>query len=287
MAGIYLAAILTTGIAAAIFVPVIQKLKMPAHVGPVWLAAGIALPLQPLAFYLVRIPLDQWLATQLGSTSAAYQWLTSLYAPLTEEPAKLIPLLVPAIRGDINRANFVRYALAIGFGFAIGEMWLVAEHVARVPALAGMPFYLFGGYLGERLLVCLLHSAFVSLVLWRLRSRLLLGLAGAIGLHWFCNFPILLMVWDVGGLGKTSWTVIIQVWMLIYFLGSLALLSFFTFGKVSPGRVLFGVRHCPECDQDYDAPFWALNFGLTRYERCPHCHRWHWTKAPPPKESAG
>ena len=287
MPGIYLAAIITTAIAAAIFVPLIHKLKMPAKVGLVWLAASIALPMQPLAFYLVRIPLDHWLVSHLGSTSPAYQWLTSLYAPLTEEPAKLIPLLIPAIRRDISGANFVRYALAIGFGFAIGEMWLVAEHVARVPAFSGMPFYMFGGYLGERLLVCLLHSAFISVALWRLRSRLLLGLAGAMTLHWFCNFPILLMAWDVGGLGKTFWTVIIQVWMLIYFLGSLALLSCFTFGKVSPGRVLFGVRHCPECDQDYDAPLWALNFGTTRYERCPHCRRWHWTKATPRQDSPG
>lgn len=237
--------------------------------------------------YLVRIPLDHWLVSQLGSTSSAYQWITSLYAPLTEEPAKLIPLLIPAIRRDINRANFVRFAIAIGFGFAIGEMWLVAEHVARVPAFTGMPFYMFGGYLGERLLVCLLHSAFVSVALWRLRSHLLLGLGGAMVLHWFCNFPILLMAWDVGGLGKTFWTVVIQVWMLAYFLGSLALLSYFTFGKVSPGRVLFGVRHCPECDQDYDAPFWGLNFGMTRYERCPHCRHWHWTKAPVRQDSTG
>src|ERR1041384_461097 len=110
MPGIYLAAILTTAIAAAIFVPLIHKRKMPADVGLVGLAAAIALPLQPLAFYLVRLPLDHWLVSQLGSTSAAYQWITSLYAPLTEEPAKLIPLLIPAIRRDITHANFVRYA---------------------------------------------------------------------------------------------------------------------------------------------------------------------------------
>jgi hypothetical protein len=54
MHGIYLTAILTTGIAAAIFVRLIHKLKMPAKEGLVWLAAIVALPLQPLAFYLVR-----------------------------------------------------------------------------------------------------------------------------------------------------------------------------------------------------------------------------------------
>jgi RsiW-degrading membrane proteinase PrsW (M82 family) len=131
MHGIYLAGILTTGIAASIFVPVIYRLKMPANKRLVWLAAALALPLQPLAFYLVRVPLDHWLAARLGSASVTYQWVTSFYAPLTEEPAKLIPLLIPAIRRDISAANFVRYALAIGFGFAIGEMWLVASFVPR------------------------------------------------------------------------------------------------------------------------------------------------------------
>lgn len=279
MHGIYLAAILTTGIAAAIFGPLIHRLKMPADVRLVWLAAGLALPMQPLAFYLVRIPLDHWLVSQLGSTSIAYQWLTSLYAPLTEEPAKLIPLLIPAIRRDIRAANFVRYALAIGFGFAIGEMWLVADHVARVPAFAGLPFYMFGGYMGERLVTCLLHSAFVCVALWRLRSRFLLGVAGAMTLHWLCNFPILLMAWDAGGFGKTFWTIAVQGWVLLFFFGSLALFSYFTFGRVAPARIFYGRRRCPECDHEYDpSMFLALNFGRTRYERCPHCRHWHWTK---------
>ena len=279
MQGIYLAAILTSGIAAAIFVPLIHRLKMPANERLVWLAAALALPLQPLAFYLVRVPLDHWLAGQLGSASTTYQWVTSFYAPLTEEPAKLVPLLVPAIRRDISAANFVRYALAIGFGFAIGEMWLVASFVARVPGFAALPFYLFGGYVGERLVTCLLHNAFVSVSLWRLRSRFLLGLAGAMTLHWLLNFPILLMAWNAGGLGKIFWTTINQIWLLLFFVTSLALLSYFTFGKFSPGRALFGRRRCPECATEYDAPMFAINFGLRRYERCPHCRHWHWTKA--------
>jgi hypothetical protein len=245
----------------------------------VWLAVALALPMQPLAFYLVRVPLDHWLLGQLGSASTTYQWVTSFYAPLTEEPAKLVPLLIPAIRRDISAANFVRYALAIGFGFAIGEMWLVASFVARVPAFAALPFYLFGGYVGERLVTCLLHSAFVSVSLWRLRSRFLLGLAGAMALHWLLNFPILLMAWNAGGLGKIFWATTNQVWLLVFFLGSLGLLAYFTFGKFSPGRALFGRRRCPECATEYDAPMFAINFGLRRYERCPHCRHWHWTRA--------
>jgi hypothetical protein len=59
-------------------------------------------------------------------------------------------------------------------------------------------------------MVCLFHSAFVSVALWQLRGRFALGFAGAAALHWLCNFPLLLMAWNVGGLGKTFWTVAAQ-----------------------------------------------------------------------------
>src|SRR6185437_15589800 len=136
MPGIYITAILTTVFAAGIFGTLIHKLRMPAKERLVWLAAAIALPLQPLAFYYVRVPLDHWLAAHLGSKSIAYTWLVTFYAPLTEEPAKLLVLLIPAIRRDIRAENFIRYALAIGVGFAIGEMWFLANRVAHDPTLA-------------------------------------------------------------------------------------------------------------------------------------------------------
>ena len=278
MPGIYLTAILTTSIAVVLFGWVNHKLRLPANERLVWLATVVALPLQPLAFYCVRMPVDHWLAARLGSTSDVYVWLTTLYAPLTEELAKLLPLLIPVLRRDINSGNFLRYALALGVGFAIGEMWFVAERVARVPALAALPFYQLGGYASERLMTCVFHSAFVAVALWRLRDRFALGFAGAAALHWLANFPLFLMAWNVGGLGKTIWMIAIQCFLLLYFLGALALLSWFAFGRVSPGRILYGRRQCPECDGEYDGPFLALNLGSTRYERCPHCRRWHWTK---------
>jgi len=278
MHGIYLTAVLTTSLAVVLFGTLIHKLRLPANERLLWLAVSLALPLQPLAFYFVRVPLDHWLVAHFGSTSAIYRWLVTFYAPLTEEPAKLIPLLIPAIRRDVRESNFVRYALAIGLGFAIGEMWFAAERVARAPAFAALPFYQFGGYGTERLMTCVFHSAFVSVALWRLRNRFVLGLAGAMALHWLGNFPITLMAWNVGGLGKAVWAVIVQCWLGFYLLAALALLSYFAFGGLAVGRMLYGRRHCPECDRDYDGSIFALNFGLTRYERCPHCRRWHWTQ---------
>lgn len=278
MPGIYQAAALTSIAALAIFVPLIHRLRMPANERFLWFAAVLVLPLQPLVFYLIRVPLDHWLVAHLGRASTIYQWVTSLYAPLTEEPAKLLPLLIPGIRRDIRAGNFVRYALAIGLGFAIGEMWFVAERVARQPALASLPFYQLGGYISERLMTCVFHSAFVAVALWRVRRRFAFGVAGAVALHWLGNFPLSLMAWNTGGLGKSFWSNAVQGWLLFYFFVAVALLVRLALGSLPLGRMLYGRRQCPECHADYDGPFLALNFGSTRYERCPQCRRWHWTK---------
>lgn len=279
MPGIYLTALITSVLAAITFGLLIHRLRLPADERLLALAALVALPLQPLAFYLVRMPFHHWLSGHLAIDSSLFQWITTLYAPLTEEPAKLIPLLIPAIRRDLRPANFARYALAIGLGFAIGEMWFIAYVTAQKPAFAHTPFYLFGGYVVERLMTCVFHSAFVSLSLWQWRRRFALGFAAAAAAHWLGNFPIALMAWKVGHLGQPAWALIVQLWLVFYLVGALTLLSFFLFGRFSPGRFLYGRRRCPECATEYDAPLLAFNFGLTRYERCPHCRHWHWTRS--------
>ena len=282
---IHITAALTSLIAAVVFGLAVHRLKLPANERLVWLAALIALPLQPIAFYFVRVPLDHWLVAQIGAGSHAYAWLVTLYAPLTEEAAKLLPLLVPAILRDIRRENVARYALAIGVGFAIGEMWFVADRVARVPQFAGVPFYQFGGYVNERLMTCVFHSAFVSLSLLGLRRNLALGFAGAAALHWLGNFPISLMNWNVGGLGKANWSIIIQLFIVFYLVVAAAWLWRLAYGFGSLKRMLYGRRKCPTCDSEYDPSFLAINAFDRRYERCPHCKRWQWTM-PAVKEPA-
>lgn len=278
MPGIYLTAVLTTAAALAIFGTLIHLLRLPAKERLLCLAAILALPLQPLAFYYVRVPLDHGLVAHLGSGSVAYTWLATCYAPLTEEPAKLLVLLIPAIRRDIRAENFVRYALAIGVGFAIGEMWFLANRLAHNPTIAALPFYQLGGYFEERLMVCVFHSAFLAVALWQLRRRFALGVAGAMALHWLGNFPISLMNWNVFGLGHTVWSSVVEVWLMFYFVAAIVLLYYLGSGRVVPGKLFYGMRNCPECHSDYPAPLLGLNFGPTRYERCPHCQHWHWTK---------
>jgi hypothetical protein len=275
MKAIYIAAIITTIVALAVYGTTVYRMKSPVDSKSLWLAFLIALPLQPLAFYLVRLPLNAWLVSKIGSTSLTYEWITLFYAPLTEEPAKLVPLLVPFILRDIRRENFVRYALAIGLGFGIGEMWFLAQRIAVNPQFASIPVWQFTGFFNERLMVCLLHSAFVSVALWRLGNKFLLGEAGAMLLHFFGNFPIYLMSKDVFGIGKTAWSLILNLWVGLYFFGGIALLAYFVYDKGGIGRFIFGRTRCPECSVVYDSPFFGFNLGTKRYEKCSACRRWH------------
>lgn len=275
MKGIYPAALITTVIALSLYGTIIWKMKSPVDKRWLWLAFLLVLPLQPLAFYLVRVPLNSLLMAKLGTSSRLYEWLTLFYAPLTEEPAKLVPLLVPFLLRDIRKENFVRYALAIGLGFGIGEMWFIAGRIAGVPQFASTPFWQFTGFMNERLMVCMLHGAFVSVALWRLRNKFLLGVLGAMGLHFFANFPIYLMQKNLFGWGNTIWSVVVGNWVGLYTLGGVALLIYFVYGKVGLGRIIFGRTKCPECGNIYDSSFFALNLGTKRYERCPGYRKWH------------
>ncbi|MCX6847758.1 MAG: PrsW family glutamic-type intramembrane protease, partial [Verrucomicrobia bacterium] len=243
MHGINIAALLTSLLAIVGFGTLIRKLDKPATGWLLFASVLICLPLQPLAFYFVRLPLDHWLVGQLNRTTTAYQWLVTLYAPLTEEPAKLLVLLIPAILRDVRPENFARYAFAIGLGFALGEMWFVAERVSHQPALAKLPFYQFGGYISERLMTCVFHSAFVAITLSRLRRRWVLGFGGAVLAHWAANFPLTLMAWNVGGLGRNTWEVIVVLWLVALFVGAVAWFAYLIFGKVLPLRLMYGIRH--------------------------------------------
>jgi len=79
------------------------------------------------------------------------------------------------------------------------------------PHFAAIPVWQFTGFFNERLMVCLMHGAFVSVALWRLRDRFVLGERRRMTLHFFGNFPIYLMPESVW-LWTTAWSVIVNLW---------------------------------------------------------------------------
>ncbi|MCS6812838.1 MAG: hypothetical protein NZ772_04600, partial [Cyanobacteria bacterium] len=155
--GIYVMAAITTLISASLYGWLIWALSDRRDRQWLLMAAVCTLPLQPLAFYLVRSPLNSWLVTVLDAKPGLYQFIALWYAPLTEEPAKLLPLLIPALRRRVNPHTYIPFGLSLGLGFGIGEIWFLANHIARASALAALPFYQFTGFAQERFIVCFLH----------------------------------------------------------------------------------------------------------------------------------
>lgn len=235
----------------------------------------LQLPMSAAAFYLVRTPLDQVVVHPLLGDSAIYWWGRVLYAPLTEEPAKLWPLLVPWIATRITRENATRVAMALGLGFGVGEIGFVAHLVLGDPRLAALSWYEFGGFINERFLVCLIHGLFTAMALlgWkRWRIGFAGGLALAMLLHLLGNLPILLGA--AGLLGDPAVRgVIISLWIAVFWLAAAVLLLVGDprmGGIPLPGKPVI----CPKCGEGFKRQLIAMNLGWKRYERCPHCRKW-------------
>jgi hypothetical protein len=237
------------------------------------------LPMCAVAFYLVRLPLDGALTRLLGDGESLF-WMRAWYAPLTEEPAKLWPLLIPALRRRIDVQTAGRYGLALGLGFAIGEIFFVAERiVTQRPDLAALPWTQLGGFVGERFMTGAVHAGMTALALyvWRRSGWLSLGLAAAALVHFAVNFPI--SAAQRGWLGpKELWTALVSIWVAVCFLLALLWLGTLQFGR-DVGLAVYGRAVCPGCGTTYDRTLVGLNFGFSRrYEPCPHCRRWRWTE---------
>ncbi|MFN0054669.1 MAG: hypothetical protein ACKV0T_21055 [Planctomycetales bacterium] len=236
------------------------------------LAILVQLPMCAAAYYGVRVPLQEGVQKLVGEGDL-FGFLTTFSAPLTEEPAKLWPLLIPLFRRFATNENRVRLAMALGLGFGLGEIWFLAHVIfTKDPQSAGLPWYQLGGFLNERFMVCLMHGVFTATALyvggWR-------GFVGACVLHYLVNFPIYLGKIDAGGLGKETYQVLLSLWVAIYFIGMLALLAFMSAGNWQVGKMIFGEATCPDCQTVYPRPLLGLNLGPKRYERCPHCRKWH------------
>lgn len=283
MSGIYVAAMFTSLLGLAVAGGLLWQIteKPDRRLAAALVLCG--LPLSIAAFYGVRMPLDGVLLAALGKDSPLYQALRLFYAPFTEEPAKLLPLLVlflPAFRGGLRKETVAPAALALGLGFAIGEMWLIAGMIAPQPQFAGLPAWAFGGYVSERLLTCFAHGGFVLASVWGLQRggwRIAAGIALAMALHFLANFPIFLAQSDVPKLGKETWSVLLQLWVALAAAGSVVALIGMKYGAKRLWKVATAPEsYCPDCQAPYPPPWLVVNAGFLRYERCPFCRSWHW-----------
>jgi RsiW-degrading membrane proteinase PrsW (M82 family) len=272
--GILIAAIITTVLAIVVIGLLIRKL---AHTAPRWvlvLAFLSALPAQPVAFYFIRMPLHEQLMQWIGATSLLTA-ISLFYAPLIEEPAKWFSLVLPSLRKKLRPENAVAIALAVGLGFGIGELWFIAERISRSPQFAVLPFYYFNGFLTERLMVCFLHGAMIALVFKRFAEGKSVWPAALLGvaLHFFLNFPIFLSQINLWGLGAQIWGALLVIYVAVF---TLAMFGFVNrLGKEGAREGFLGSATCPGCGEVYPRSFFALNLLTKRYERCPHCRKFH------------
>ncbi len=174
----------------------------------------VMLPIQPLVFYLVRLPLVGALQPLFGTElwwPLALMWA----APLTEEPAKWLVLLVQTVRRALAPANAIPLALSVGLGFGLGEIWFVAHAVITSPNYPDLPFWMFGGFIVERVEVCFLHAMFVAWLFVRLArgQSFWPGALAGIALHFATNFPVYLMGVDALQIGRFNWSLIVMGWI--------------------------------------------------------------------------
>src|SRR5579872_1516364 len=283
-AGLYVAAGLTSLFSLLVIAGFILNGTPRANWRFLATVMAVHLPMSLIAFYWLRLPVKGWLAGQLGPESALFAFLDTCFAPLTEEPAKLWLLLFPWFRLRLRQQNAPYVGLAIGLGFGISEAWMIAGLISEEPQIAGIPWYAFGtlnGFMTERFMVCVHHGVFTAAALRLFHRAPLGGVLCAMGLHYLGNFPIALKAWNAGGLGQTTWTFIVQIWILLFFFGMLVLLNRFLKSADPAWRGLrqhlLGRAKCPGCGLIYERPWLAVNMGTRRYEPCPGCKRWHYT----------
>ncbi len=232
MQGIYIAAIITTIISLGI-IGTFLLWKTPRKEWRILLLVVLLeIPMSAIAFYFIRHPLDGLLLRLLSSKLDIYRFLTTFYAPITEEPIKLVVLLIPWILRRIDRKNSVHFAIAIGLGFGIGEMWMIAAELAKIPYISSLHWYSLGGYIQERFIVCVMHAGFTAVALSLLRKKVfILGFLCAMFLHYVSNFPIYLAGMNLWGMSPSTWKIILLLWVQLYFLAMLGLLGYLLFKR--------------------------------------------------------
>jgi hypothetical protein len=283
--GILIAAIITTVLAIVVIGLLIRRLSKREDRGVLMLAFFFALPAQPIVFYYFRLPLHELLTNWLGA-GALLTAISLFYAPVTEEVAKWLTLGVPSIRKALKPSNAVAIALAAGLGFGAGELWFIAERLTRSPQLASLPFYYFNGFLTERLMVCFLHGAMIALFFKRYAEGKSVWPAAIFGiaLHFALNFPIYLSQINLYGLGPNVWGPILVIYVALFTLAMFAFVN--RLGKDGVREGFLGSATCPECHKVYPRSFFAANLLTKRYERCPHCRRWHFVPMHQPARDA-
>ncbi len=228
MGSIQIAAAVTTAMALVVFVPWIRGWSTPEQRRILLLLGCMGLFMSPIAYHCFRLPLIQMLEHStffseiVEKNSSLSDAIRLTYAPVTEELAKFLPLILLTLfarKRTPPPSDLAALALTVGVSFAIGEFWLVAELIdaKQNTEWSRLPWYAFGGYMGERMMTCFGHTLFAIPTLMGARKGMVygaLGLFGGMSLHYLFNGPIMLMKHRAFGISETTWGILLQVWLL-------------------------------------------------------------------------
>lgn len=274
MPGLYVMAVISAVIAFGVIGGLLLLFAPRDYRRTVLLLIALELPMSGVFFLFVRQPIDAGIRT-LGLDAGLYGFIASWYAPLTEEPAKLLPLILPFFFRQVSRDNAVTTGLALGLGFGLGEIAFLAWLLNHNPQVAALPWYIFTGFLIERILVCFLHGAITAVAVWMWCRGQRWGILVAMVLHYLLNFPIYLSTIAPMGLDRAMWINISLIWTVIMVIGMGGALAFMRGGRQGVKTMLGAERTCPGCGGRYKPTIVGLNLLFKRYEPCPHCKKWH------------
>ncbi len=180
--------------------------------------------------------------------------------------------------GKINHQSKAALAACLGVGFGIGEIIFLARVYALESQALSLPWYMFGGFVGERLMVCCIHSALMLIMADALCDKKLWRVLLAPFLHWSLNLPVFLSHWYPIEATGMVWQQILWVWEIIFLGGAFFYLLPHLLSGAERVAWFLGKATCPECKTLYVRPMWGVNrLEGQRYERCPQCKQWHWT----------
>lgn len=227
--GIYIAAVIASLVAAGLCGWIGLRITDPACRRVLLVIFLLTLPLQPIVFYVIRLPALSHLQSALGN-SIAMLIVGLLAAPLTEEPAKWLVLSSADVRRAIASGSAMGVAIATGLGFGIGEIWFLAEQFSRLPAVQAAPFTHFSGFMVERVAVCLLHGLFLVPLFHAIAVGRHIMLGAAVGMlgHLLANLPILALQADLFALGREFWGGAIMVWLIVLLAMGLYVVNLFS-----------------------------------------------------------
>ncbi len=195
MPGIYVMAVITIAASALLWGGILMAMSGQGK-RYLWLLIP-AMPLSAVVNLLVKTPLAfgaGWLfklPPNTGSAPPAFMAFLFLLAPVCEEAIKLLPFVGCRIRAFLDHpVNALWAGMALGIGFGLGEAAYLAWGIAQSPEYSSLPWYLFTGYAGERMMVCLAHGAMTAVAAGGLQRggwHGLLGYLTSVALHALLN----------------------------------------------------------------------------------------------------